>query len=186
MDSTMRVIPAAIGALIGASLASPGNHLLGLVIGAAAGFGIAESTALRARVDALDADIKRLRKGVSKPPETPLRPVHPAPPTVNPPAVHTAPPAATPPAAPTPLPAQAQPRADAPPAFVGVIRNFLTGGNTLVRAGVIVLFFGVAFLLRYVAEHTRVPIELRLSGIALGSMALLAEWTGWADKVIVF
>jgi len=28
--------------------------------------------------------------------------------------------------------------------------------------------------------------ELRLRGCALGSMAQLAAWTGWADKTIVF
>src|SRR5688572_23217693 len=29
------------------------------------------------------------------------------------------------------------------------LRNYFTGGNSLVRAGVVILFFGVAFLLRY-------------------------------------
>ena len=61
--------------------------------------------------------------------------------------------------------------------LVRAIRNFFTGGNTLVRAGVIVLFFGVAFLLRYLAEHTHVPIEFRLAGVALGAVALLV--VGW-------
>ena len=45
------------------------------------------------------------------------------------------------------------------------------------RTGVVVLFFGVAFLLRYLAEHTHVPIEFRLSGVALGGLILLA--LGW-------
>jgi len=53
----------------------------------------------------------------------------------------------------------------------------LYGGNALVRAGVVVLFFGVAFLLRYVAEHTRIPIEFRLAGVAAGAIGLLA--LGW-------
>ncbi|HZO86150.1 MAG TPA: DUF2339 domain-containing protein, partial [Verrucomicrobiae bacterium] len=51
--------------------------------------------------------------------------------------------------------------------------RWLFGGNTLVRVGVIVLFFGVAFLLKYAAERDLVPIELRLVGVALGGMALL-------------
>ena len=55
--------------------------------------------------------------------------------------------------------------------------SFLFGGNTLVRSGIIVLFFGVAFLLKYAAEHARIPIEVRLSGVALGAIALLA--IGW-------
>jgi uncharacterized membrane protein len=39
---------------------------------------------------------------------------------------------------------------------------WFTGGNTLTRIGVVVLFFGVAFLLRYFAEHFTIPIEARL------------------------
>ena len=42
------------------------------------------------------------------------------------------------------------------------------GGNTIVRVAVLILFIGVAFLLRYAAEHTTVPIEWRLAGVALG------------------
>jgi uncharacterized membrane protein len=61
--------------------------------------------------------------------------------------------------------------------FVAAIRDFFTGGNTLVRVGVIVLFFGVAFLLRYMAEHTHLPIEFRLSGITLAGISLLVF--GW-------
>jgi len=60
---------------------------------------------------------------------------------------------------------------------VRLVRRFFTGGNALVRAGVVVLFFGVAFLLRYLAELTRVPIQLRLTGVALGALVLLL--LGW-------
>ena len=55
--------------------------------------------------------------------------------------------------------------------------RWLTGGNTVVRVGVVVLFFGVAFLLRYAYEHVHAPIELRLAGVAAGAIALLAF--GW-------
>jgi uncharacterized membrane protein len=55
--------------------------------------------------------------------------------------------------------------------------NFFFGVNSLVRFGVIVLFFGVAFLLKYATEHIYVPIEMRLIGVALGAMVLLA--IGW-------
>jgi len=55
--------------------------------------------------------------------------------------------------------------------------NFLLGGNTLVRVGVVVLFFGVAFLLKYAAEHVYIPIEARLMGVALGAIVMLA--IGW-------
>jgi uncharacterized membrane protein len=55
--------------------------------------------------------------------------------------------------------------------------DFFFGGNTLVRFGVIVLFFGVAFLLKYASEHIEIPIEARLIGVALGAIVMLA--LGW-------
>ena len=61
--------------------------------------------------------------------------------------------------------------------IIAAIRSFFTGGNTLVRVGVIVLFFGVAFLLRYMAEHSHISIEVRLTGVALASIALIIF--GW-------
>ena len=100
----------------------------------------------------------------------------------------------TPPAAPQPASTTPQDRSTRPvesgheraaaatPASSGladVIRiwNWLTGGNALVRVGVVVLFFGVAFLLKYAYEHTHVPIELRLTGVAIGAIVMLV--IGW-------
>nr|WP_193759828.1 DUF2339 domain-containing protein [Burkholderia sp. USMB20] len=56
-------------------------------------------------------------------------------------------------------------------------RDWLLGGNTVVRVGIIVLFFGVAFLLKYAADNDMLPIEFRLAGTALAAAALLA--IGW-------
>lgn len=56
-------------------------------------------------------------------------------------------------------------------------RNWLLGGNTVVRVGMIVLFFGVAFLLKYAADNSMMPIEFRLAGVALGATGLIA--LGW-------
>ncbi len=77
------------------------------------------------------------------------------------------------------------PRPPAEPAYVppepatepNPIVKWLLGGNTLVRVGVVILFFGVAFLLKYAYEHTHVPIEVRLMGVALGAVVLLV--LGW-------
>ncbi|PKO44556.1 MAG: DUF2339 domain-containing protein [Betaproteobacteria bacterium HGW-Betaproteobacteria-22] len=55
--------------------------------------------------------------------------------------------------------------------------NWLLGGNTLVRSGIVILFIGISFLIKYAAEHTHVPIELRLAGIALLGVGLLT--LGW-------
>lgn len=60
---------------------------------------------------------------------------------------------------------------------IAAAKNWLFGGNTLVRSGIVILFIGIAFLLKYTAEHTRVPIELRLTGVALAGIALLV--VGW-------
>lgn len=57
------------------------------------------------------------------------------------------------------------------------VREYFTGGNLVVRSGIIVLFFGVAFLLKFAADRHMLPIELRLAGVALGGVALLV--IGW-------
>jgi uncharacterized membrane protein len=66
----------------------------------------------------------------------------------------------------------------APPPLVrrepGAIWRAITGGNTLARVGVVVLFIGVAFLVKYASEHVTIPIGVRLAGVALGGIALLA------------
>lgn len=51
------------------------------------------------------------------------------------------------------------------------------GGNTIVRVAVLILFLGVAFLLRYAAEHAMLPIEFRLAAVAAGGLGLVAF--GW-------
>ena len=60
---------------------------------------------------------------------------------------------------------------------IASVKAWLLGGNTVARVGLLLLFIGVAFLLRYVAEHTHIPIEWRLTGVALGAIALLV--VGW-------
>ena len=54
----------------------------------------------------------------------------------------------------------------------GFLAGFF-GGNTVLKAGIIILFFGVAFLVKYAADSGVLPIELRLAGVAAGGIALL-------------
>ncbi|WP_299067089.1 DUF2339 domain-containing protein [Accumulibacter sp.] len=69
-------------------------------------------------------------------------------------------------------------RPPAPPAEAAApLWDRLLRGNLMARAGVVVLFFGVAFLLKYTYQHVQVPIELRLAGVALAAVVLLA--IGW-------
>lgn len=57
------------------------------------------------------------------------------------------------------------------------VLQWLLGGNTVARVGIIILFFGLAFLLKYAYEHSHIPIHVRLIGVSVGALALLV--TGW-------
>ncbi len=61
------------------------------------------------------------------------------------------------------------------------IQDFLAGGSLLVKTGVVILFVGVSFLVKYAAEHSLLPIELRLSSAALAGIVLLA--LGWRLRI---
>ncbi|MGQ0587164.1 MAG: DUF2339 domain-containing protein [Gammaproteobacteria bacterium] len=54
---------------------------------------------------------------------------------------------------------------------------WLKGGNPVAKAGIVILFFGAAFLAKYAADHALLPLELRLAGLAAGAVALLV--VGW-------
>ncbi len=86
--------------------------------------------------------------------------------------------AATPPIAaprrPAVPPPPAVPLRDRLPPFVA---RAIFGGNTIVKAGVLILFLGLAFLLRYTAERVTLPVEWRYAGVALVGVALTA--IGW-------
>ena len=58
-----------------------------------------------------------------------------------------------------------------------LVKNYFSGGNMFVRIGIIVLFFGVSFLLKYVSDRGFFPIEYRLIGVVIGAMFLLG--LGW-------
>jgi uncharacterized membrane protein len=78
---------------------------------------------------------------------------------------------------PTPAAARVLRPAPKPPREPSFIWRWFMGGNTVVRVGVVVLFFGIAFLLKYAYEHTHVPIELRLTGVCVAAIVLLI--IGW-------
>jgi uncharacterized membrane protein len=61
--------------------------------------------------------------------------------------------------------------------LIAPLLRWCTGGNPVLKIGIVVLFFGVAFLLKYAAQRDLIPIELRLAGVALAGLALLI--TGW-------
>jgi uncharacterized membrane protein len=60
---------------------------------------------------------------------------------------------------------------------IDLARAWLFGGNTVLRIGVLLLFLGLAFLLRYATEGMVVPLQLRYAGVAASAIALLG--LGW-------
>jgi uncharacterized membrane protein len=145
---------------------------LGAVLGGLAGW------TLRG---AVRSELARQRATV---PITPLAMprAEPAPPTAPPPAVVPAPAAAAAPpefedtAPGLPEHAAALPVTPRPPDVATRLlqraRDWLLGGNTVVRIGVVLLFIGLAFLAKYAVEHALVPPELRLAAIGSAGIAL--------------
>lgn len=89
---------------------------------------------------------------------------------------------------PPPMPPRVGPvsRAPAEPdlatRIVGAVRGWFTEGNVPVKVGMLVLFAGVAALLKYASDQgwMRFPIELRLAGVALAAIAGLVF--GWRQR----
>src|SRR3990167_8442270 len=72
----------------------------------------------------------------------------------------------------------AQPREPSPiERAIHRAQAWLFGGNTVLRIGVLLLFLGLAFLLRYATEGMVVPVQLRYAGVAASAIALLG--LGW-------
>ena len=88
-------------------------------------------------------------------------------------------------AQPTPQPQPEQKAASLPEskpssAFGGIISSlagWFLQGNPLAKLGILLLFLGLSFLLRYTVEHALFPLELRLVAAALFAVVLLA--VGW-------
>jgi uncharacterized membrane protein len=201
MQPVMRVFLPIVGIVIAASLGSSASRAFDLIIGAAVGFLIADLGVVRMRVDDLFKELDRLKKEFRRPQDAPTAPAPPREVTLDSAAIEypeygrahsemqaqpdrpwkeiepSTPEPSPPPRVPLSPATAAAKSSDNEPALIAAIRNFFTGGNTLVRVGVIVLFFGVAFLLRYMAEHSHIPIEVRLTGVALASIALIIF--GW-------
>jgi uncharacterized membrane protein len=165
-----------IGALIGGGLGAAAvgfsgfifGALIGGVIGAFIGLGNAMNT--RSRVEALEQKVAALEQalaGRAPKPEVAVR----QPETINP-----APPPPEPVRKPEPVVITPQPVPQEEPAGP-TLWDKLIGGNLVAKVGILILFIGVAFLLKYFYERVHVPIEMRLSAVALGALAVLV--IGW-------
>ncbi len=130
---------------------------------------------------AASADPPFLRPVAAAAPQPPQPPVREAPPTEAP-----APrPAAPPPVPPAPVQPPLPPEPVLPNFIergVGAVKRWFTEGNVPVKIGMLVLLAGVAALLKYVSEQgwLVLPIELRLAGVTVGALGLLAF--GWHQR----
>ncbi len=64
--------------------------------------------------------------------------------------------------------------------IVAAVRRFFTEGNPIVNIGMVIMFFGVSFLVKYASSQGLFPIEFRLTGVILGAIALLVF--GWKTR----
>ncbi|GBC62465.1 DUF2339 domain-containing protein [Desulfonema ishimotonii] len=189
----LNIILGIIGAFFGAVIMDEEGILPGFVMGCLLGMIVS----LRQRVSALEQRLDILKKQQHKegaapapsPKPEPVKPPPEKPPEPAPPSHASE--SVTTPVKPSRKPnvipisprkeREPQSPAEAPRAnlnrLTGAIKAFFTGGNTVVRIGVIILFFGVSFLLRFAAEQGMFPVELRLAGVGTGAIALLMA--GW-------
>ncbi|MBI5556676.1 MAG: DUF2339 domain-containing protein [Deltaproteobacteria bacterium] len=187
----MHFLTIVIGVFVGITLFYAKNDtLLGGLVGGLLAFLLSRILEMRGRITALERELGRLAGVAPAVEESPAR-------TVEEEAMFaaSAPPepdweddfdaeaeaatAAAPPVPPALRTATTTPAADKTPRHElwPIIISYFTGGNVVVRVGIIVLFFGVAFLLKYTAERNLIPIEFRLLGVSLGGLAILAA--GW-------
>lgn len=152
------------------------NKDWGFIVGGVLGYLVAQRWALGARLEALSRRLLDLetRAGAApaaaeRPPAPPVAATAPAPDVAPTPLDRAAPPAWPPP----PKPAE-------PTAFDKAVAEawaWLKRGNPVAKAGIVILFFGAAFLAKYAADHSLLPLEVRLAGLAAGALALLV--VGW-------
>jgi uncharacterized membrane protein len=169
----MVFIGAIVGAVLGAMLGHIPGFVAGAVIGGLAGWAFSQTRG--SRLDALEKRIAALELALTpRPPVAFTAPAavaeaqpEPEPQPEPQPRIESQPP-------PEPVAATVRPQRE--PSGPGFWERLLTE-NLMVKVGVVVLFFGVAFLLKYAYERVHVPIELRLTAIAAGAIGLLA--IGW-------
>ena len=88
----------------------------------------------------------------------------------------------SPPVAPQTIADRDEPDEPSPvPLLLDKAQAWLLGGNTIIRAGLVILFVGLTFLARTVAHAGLLPIEARLALVAAAGAALLA--VGFSKRV---
>lgn len=169
-------ILAALFAIIELALDHRGPGLL--IAGAFIGFLLGRQFQLEGRLRRLE------RERLSSPPPVPPEPTKASATPVSPQPVASD--GTDRPAPPSAAPAtQAEPRQ---PAWLDRVLEqlwarglqWLTGGNSLLRVGMLVLFIGLAFLVKYAADQGLLPLHMRLGIVAIVGLGLAIF--GWQQR----
>jgi len=167
-----------IAVIVGAVLGAVWAEAFGAATGALLAWLLVRSYRQGQQIGALQQSLKGLRPQPVERPESAVVvesvPVEAHEPPPEPPAAAPQP---MQPTAAVPRPIFVSQPAEEPPAWGVAAKAWLFGGNTIVKAGVGILFVGLAFLAKYASEHVSVPVELRLAGIAAVALVLLG--VGW-------
>ena len=178
----MHAVITIVVVLVLAAIGGGGFGVVGAFFGAVLGLLAGNQLRLRDELMQLQATTEALRRSVSAaaPGATPIPVVAAEPLVTSPPEATHAPPQTAPeessvtPAPPAPVTQSLPPaKESAIRRALRDIRHYATTGNVVAKAGVLLLFFGVAFLLRYAIDRDALPVEVRLAGTAAGAIALL-------------
>ncbi|NOX67965.1 MAG: DUF2339 domain-containing protein [Gammaproteobacteria bacterium] len=187
----MQFLPIIVAAFFGVILAQSGQALLGLATGAAVGFLLTRIRALETRIDELRSThaASRLSSSAATAPASAQREKTEAPDEWAAKALQSSPVEdVKPPDAGLFAPQDEQEQQAAAPQarrpspldkLLAAAKHWLTSGNVPVKVGIIILFFGVAFLFKYAVEHRVLvlPIELRLLAVVVLAGAIFIF--GW-------
>jgi uncharacterized membrane protein len=78
------------------------------------------------------------------------------------------------------LPPQQPSKPDLGEKIADAIRRFFTEGNPIVRVGMVVMFFGLSFLVKYASNQGMFPIEFRLTCVLVIAIGLII--VGWKTR----
>lgn len=185
----MQMMLIIVGGMVGLWFAAANDAVFGMIAGAALGYLLAQIRMLQDKVRKLSNQVAEAPAArplaepaatAAEPDQSTLQPLAPTPPapaatvqkTIKKPAPETI----------TDIPQHPSPRVRAPDPFdrlVEMAKNWLTTGNVPVKLGVIVSFFGVAFLLRYAVDQGFIVISIEARYLAVTAAAGLLLAIGW-------
>ena len=181
----MHIIAILIGLVLGSYVGERSDALFGALLGALAASLFFRLGDMRAMLSALQRRLEILERKQAEKPAVNTRP-EPLPPVAKEtPAPEKVVPADIGPADEPPKPRVHEHVPESPPLpgpfdrVVGIAKRWLTTGNVPVKIGIVISFFGVAFLLKYAVENSNIeiPISARYTGVAL--FAALLMGIGW-------